>query len=372
MALAMHIKNFLHKHDRLYYLYKFVRNFSDPEFFKRTNLTRFQQINDFNFHKLGDMNDKKPIYLIKLHAPSGLMSFLYNTARYLVVADYFRFVPVIEWKSAAYQRDDHNSFGDNIFEYWFEQPGGISVSDASQSRQVALSTFNHGMLNYCNGCGYMPYSEIDTLHIESVCKHLRLNSFIQSHITKATSSVLGNKKTLGVHHRSFNNMKHKWHPVGINATEYIPEIKKAIDEHGFERIFLAADNDNTVKLFKSHFGNMVVYYDGVARVVEGKSSDLLHQLLDARESRIDHGYNMGLEVITDVYTLAACQGLIAGQSAVSKAALYVNGNKFDYMNILYKGIYGIDVPIHRSETNNIHRMYQKRYRKMLKQQNSMQ
>ena len=53
-------------------------------------------------------------------------------------------------------------------------------------------------------------------------------------------------------------------------------------------------------------------------------------------------YLDGLEALRDVYTLAECNGLIAGLSQISIAARIVrlaeNGS-FEYMKILDKGIY---------------------------------
>ena len=135
------------------------------------------------------------------------------------------------------------------------------------------------------------------------------------------------------------------HPVATELSEHIDEAKRAVSEHGFERIFLATDADETIQQFKATFGDMVVCHNDVTRLQKDSNLNDIHELtLDLRDTRPEHGFLMGLEVLTDVYTLARCQGLIAAPSNVPYSALYINGGEYEYKKITYKGIYGLDVP----------------------------
>ena len=62
----------------------------------------------------------------------------------------------------------------------------------------------------------------------------------------------------------------------------------------------------------------MVYYDDVYR---GNSTAGVHTTKGDREN---HNYKLGLEVVRDMYTLAACNGLVAGMSQVSMSARITN------------------------------------------------
>ena len=343
------LREYLYSHHRLYYFYHFFRQFPHKEYFDNVK-DLLMPPNDgarrnFQFRTYGPLNKDKALYYIKIDTSAGLMAFYFRTAKMLTVASFFGFVPVIEWKSLLYQRDNYINDGDNIFDYYFEPICGISAADAVQSYNVALADYSHSIIPESRGpINYIPSNERDALYAKAVNKFITLNSATQAHVSGKINNILEGKKTLGIHVRggSFKDNL-LGHPVAIDPTEHIAEAKKAISEYGFERIFLATDEEETVATFKKVFGSMVVSYDDVTRTA-GDNFDLPHLALSMRGSRPDHGYLMGLEVVTDVYTLAACQGLIAGMSNVPLAAVYANGDNYELKHFISKGIAGDGTP----------------------------
>lgn len=346
--IAKHLRNYLLSSDRLYYLFNFFYRFPQKEYFANANLAKLRKgVNRrFHFKTYGDMNPELPLYLIKIDDTFGFMAFYYYTAKLLAVADLFGFTPVIEWKSLSYQKDNPDIGGDNIFEYFFETPCGISTADAMQSRHVAIAEeYSHDIFPQTEFGNYVPSNERDALYARAVNKFLKLNAATQSYISERISSILEGKKTLGIHVRG-GAYKEKvlHHPVAIEPEEHIAEAKKAISAYGFERIFLATDEEEVVAKFKDAFGDMVVSYDDVSRAKPEDHMEAGLFALRDRGLRLDNGYFTGLEVLTDVYTLAACQGLIAGVSNVAVSAVYANGDQYEYKQFIYKGTYGYDVP----------------------------
>ena len=70
-------------------------------------------------------------------------------------------------------------------------------------------------------------------------------------------------------------------------------------------------------------------------------SDGLDSVMNSRSDRKLHHYLLGWEVLRDMHTMAACEGMIAGLSQVSKAARIQKraaGNEYADLIILDKGI----------------------------------
>jgi len=107
-------------------------------------------------------------------------------------------------------------------------------------------------------------------------------------------------------------------------------------EGGFTHIFLATDDNTRLEAFKERYGERLLYYEDVHR---GEGVRLA--ILDALDRENTH-YLDGLEALRDMYTLAACDGLIAGLSQISISARIrrlADYGPFEYMNILDKGLY---------------------------------
>lgn len=87
---------------------------------------------------------------------------------------------------------------------------------------------------------------------------------------------------------------------------------------------------------KKAFGSKLLFYSDVKRTSEQQSV----AFSDSR--RKNHHFRLGLEVLRDAYTLAMCDGLIAGVSQVSICSEIVKkskGEKYTYKKICDKGVY---------------------------------
>jgi hypothetical protein len=121
----------------------------------------------------------------------------------------------------------------------------------------------------------------------------------------------------------------------VSVEEYIHATEKAMNEEKFEKIFLATDDQEAIQKFTESFGNIVCYYTDVIR------TDGDETVMKSNCGRENHHYKLGLEVIRDMYTLSACDGIIAGLSNVSIFARIVKLSTckdYEYMNYMNKGI----------------------------------
>ena len=173
-------------------------------------------------------------------------------------------------------------------------------------------------------------------------KYLHLNpktkSFFESSFHKVFPQGKEKKKVLGVHIRGTDfALPWEGHPNMVTVEDFFTAIDEVLDkEGGFHHIFLATDDNTRLAAFKERYGACLSYYEDVHR---GEGVRLA--ILDALDRENTH-YLDGLEALRDMYTLAACDGLIAGLSQISISARIrrlADYGSFEYMKILDKGLY---------------------------------
>ena len=98
---------------------------------------------------------------------------------------------------------------------------------------------------------------------------------------------------------------------------------------GANKVFLATDDNNILKAFIEKYQERLIYYKDVER------SDGLRMSCYGEIQRKQHHYRLGKEIIKDVYTLAACDGLVCSASYVSYMARIVkmaSGKSYQTIN----------------------------------------
>lgn len=290
------------------------------------------------------------IYIIKLgDGGAGFFAEYIKMIDALAYADLFHFKPYV-WFSKLFPYYEKENFmnTNNPFEYYYQQ----ITPDYDMNKPHNLVSFREvdceyimtGINRNLDGLfkNYSMDHEQKKIYIQRAAyilqKYIKFNRNTQVYLEQNVSNLLQDKRTLGVHVRGgdFRAFKILKHPVAVSNNEYITQIKKIMQEYNFEQIFLATDERSTIKEFREEFGDKLVYYQDTYRG-DGNSS-----IAFARDTRENHKYKLGLEVIRDAETLVACNGLVAGLSNISlyaqikKKALE---DKYEYINILDKGVY---------------------------------
>ncbi len=144
---------------------------------------------------------------------------------------------------------------------------------------------------------------------------------------------------LGVHVRGTDfNRGFGGHPVAVTLDEYVAAAREEYSSGRYDGIFLASDDGGAVERFRAEFGGAVRYYDDVFRT----SGDVGPH--STPSDRPLHRYRLGLETLRDIYTLAACRGLVCGLTNVSSVARFVNlafCGEFERLVVLDRGIKGV-------------------------------
>lgn len=325
--------------ERIKFIKYCISNSSDKRF--RNNVKGI--MSDWNLvriENLGGIKSTPVVYHIMPEASfSGFFADHNKLLTYLYYADTFGFIPLVEY-SKDYEYAENNPINgiSNPFEYYFQQPSNIQLSDIKNYRFVLQSrkenaafvaTQLNNRANYELNEGYL--HEMGRISH----KYIKLRPELRKEFDVDIQRMKENKPTLGVHYRGTDfKRNYKGHPVAIGTEDYINAVKKLVDTREYTRIFLASDDIDAVKAFKKAFGNKLYYYNDTFR------SSGSETVMKSDSTRHLHHYMLGKEVLRDAYTLAACDGLVAGRSQVSFGARVIKDEtgKYNDLVIMDKGI----------------------------------
>lgn len=295
-------------------------------------------------HSNGNANRDKCIYHICFGEPEfGFFALFRTTLKYLAYADRFGFCPIVEWSRPIPYAEKEAVLGtNNPFEYYFDQPTEISLEEVGVSYNVFESEEVHVVDSFLNReipdgeNGYIMSEQFIDYLAAIAHKYIRLNAWTSGYIKEQVEKITKGKKTLGVHVRGSDfKLGYNNHPIIVLVEDYIDSAKELLQKGDYEQIFLATDDMTALDKFKKFFSEKLVYYTDVTRT-DGEVSVAFSQ-----SERKNHHYLLGLEVLRDMYSLASCDGLVAGISQVSNCARIMRkswGNEYKDMKILDKGI----------------------------------
>lgn len=284
------------------------------------------------------------IYMEESH--SGFFADHNKLLEYLYFADYYHLIPVVEYTDGYCYAEQHPVNGTtNPFEYYFMQPSGISLDCMKKEGAVLHSRKDNIMLaKQLNEKkeGYTKSEEYLKQMGRITSKYIRLQAEVQVYMETEIEQLLkkdteaAEKKILGVHVRGTDfKQNYNGHPVAVTLQEYVQETDRLLKSGGYDKIFLATDDTNAIQRFEKEFGAKVLYYRDVTR---SKGDETV---MKSESNRENHHYKLGLEVLRDMLTLAACDGLVAGLSQVSYAARIQKismNRQYTDLKILDKGI----------------------------------
>lgn len=340
----MSIKDALKNNEYTYYLWICLNKLKDMNFRNKV-ITINNSPDVIFFHHLGASNPEKNIYLIySNNAARGFFSQFNLVLDGLYFADYYHLTPVVEYGSSTLYHQEKGMNGvTNSFEYYFKQPSNISVSEARQSQNVIFYEYNHrkaGLNKFTNTLvNSLDNPEDMEAYITSraalIHKYVRFSDPIQNYLDETVEPIFAESRVLGVHVRGTDfNLGYNGHAIAVTPQEYLENTRGAFSTGNFEKVFLATDEISVIKLYEDVFGDSLIYYKDILRSENG---DALHF---SENTRKNHKFLLGREVLRDMYSLSKCNGLIAGMSNVSLAARMMkrsNGKDYDFFNIINHG-----------------------------------
>ena len=294
---------------------------------------------DYRFRKSGNQE----IYYINISGNvSGFFALLRMALDYCCYADENGLIPYIKYgREILYSENTFFLGTDNPFEYYYEQPitflpfvsmKGINLVRCKTEHADRIEMkYNQRPLSYL----------AEEIYIEKMSdiyrKYIRFNTQTFQYIEKNIRMILRGKRTLGVHirgtdfYKEFNN-----HPVPVSVDEYLEVINDEIRKQKYEQVFVATDDARCLKELKNKIQVPLVFYRNTMRASSNKS------VAFERSKRKNNNYLLGLEVLKDVHTLAACDGFVGCLSQIDIFVRIIKkscGQNFMSLKIINKGIF---------------------------------
>lgn len=319
----MILSQFIRKHKKIDYLQKAIRHINDSNFVD--TLIDYQR--DFNVLKF-DVNPKGTIddnlyHIIVAGENDGFFSLYRMALEGMYYAMKLGFIPIVEYsKNIMYAEEDILFGTDNPYEYYFLQPTQYQLTDVDDfQRSIKWERFH---VNLARSIGESDSYSISEKYLmamaETTQRYIKLRPEIARRLEKDLETVLStDNKVLGVHYRGTDfRQGYKNHPVFVSVEDYIKAIDDILENGDFDnkysKIFLATDDLIALETFQNKYGDMVCCYGDTTRGT-GETS-----IMYSQETRHNHNFELGYEVLRDMWTLAHCAGLVAGMSQVSICA----------------------------------------------------
>lgn len=299
----------------------------------------------------GDENPDKTIYIIRgLNQRSpfctaevhNLLANYFYVVSHLFYAREKGWIPVVDQQNyPVYNSMDTPINGTmNAWEYFWKQPGGISLEEAYRSRNVVLSKRNW-FSQWDMGYEVQRYYDPETIHhYGEICRAIPYQAAIQERIQRERDRYMTGEAILGVNVRMGAHSKQSvfhgaGHPVQPELDELMAILKQRMSEWGYGCIFLAADSEIAVETFRSEFGERLIVFER-QRAETGKEYEDDPEKEMYRKDRL---YRTTLDYLTEMELLAACDGLIGSITSGFRYAVVRNGGGYRHLEVLDFGLF---------------------------------
>jgi hypothetical protein len=227
----------------------------------------------------------------------------------------------------------------NAWEYFWKQPGEISLDEAYMSRNVILSKrkwFGQWDMGY-DAAKYRDSSIVNAVH--SLC--VPLNVTTAEHVNREYNKLLVDKgKILGVCFRYGGYSKDYFyhgdgHPIQPEISELADIVEKRLAEWNMELIFMTSDSIDSVEYFKKRFGNRLIVMPRI-RCKEGVKYKTKQESPMYCDSQM---FQTTLDYLTEMELLARCNALCGAVTSGLRYAVVQNNMQYEHCEIIERGFF---------------------------------
>lgn len=252
-------------------------------------------------------------YVIWRTYGAGFWSIVASTLAHCDIAEQHKLIPVVDMKNhpTVYQERQPIEGSSNFWEYYFEQPGGRSLTDIGHDPVLTDGTIPKG---YPREIGHETYRELWK-------KYAQLKTHIADRIGSQIQQLSISQDTLGVHFRGQEMRTATGHKFPPTLSQMNAAISHVLENHDFDRILVVTEAQQYLDALGRKWGN---------RIVPSPTFRLRYQNAYRLKNppRQNHRFELGFEALQDAHLLAACGGYICGHSGLSEAAILLNDTKF--------------------------------------------
>lgn len=223
-------------------------------------------------HSYGEKNKDKTFFVIPASERSGLYSNISLTLPVMQYAIRRGYVPVVDCKSifCGMIQDLDKKGLENAWEYYYEQPGQVSIEEVFQSKKVIHYSREAYDIKKPAWFKQIPVSDQDMQYWHRfIVNNLHLQKPIAERIEQAAEKLFaGKKKVLGVSVRAafcamylLKSSLIEGHPRVPDCEDMIKIVENKMKEWGYEYIFLHIDDREYQQKFADYFGDKCLFWE---------------------------------------------------------------------------------------------------------------
>lgn len=311
----------------------------------KIKLRRFTVKTRFSY---GNKNKDKTFFVIPVLPRCGLYSSILLSllpVRYALQRGYR---PVFDYKNTfnPLVQDEDKKGLENAWEYYYEQPCGVSLDEVYQSKRVIkYHRWVHKTPLY-NWHDMFPTSDEELQYWHRfIIENFRLQRTLQKQIEKDVERLFPpNGKILGVGVRAgFRAMELakdsiiNGHPKTPSCEGMIQIVEQKMQEYGCEYIFLSCDDREYRQKFEHYYGEKCIAIDRHLRhyfcndcPVENVE-DVLIEIKNCSIREVQEEY------IKETYLLSQCTSLYSCNGGGAVFSYFLNGGKYEYVDVYNEG-----------------------------------
>lgn len=226
---------------------------------------------------------------------------------------------VVDYRKAGCYYDNNIHETDNVWEYYFKQPDGISIEEALCMKHN-ISEFNEKRclaLNFINN----DWVDIRLAAKAVIDSRIILKEHIAKKIEDFYNKNMRGYNILGVQKRETDMYDVHGRGYFYSDEEAIGEVEKI--HTNFDKIYLVTDNNKSLAVFCGKYGNKLIHYDNSTLSDNGQS---------VHKTPKHTGYKIGEDVIIEAYLLSRVNFLLAMMSNISLFAIISGGLNYKRMD----------------------------------------
>lgn len=300
----------------------------------------------------GGKNADKVFFVISCKSKQmGLYSIILYVLPFIEYALKKGYIPVIDLKKyyIPMMQDTQREGLDNAWEYYYEQPiQKYSLDEVYESKHVILMVDEACRVRMPKWNTMFPTDEKTLKHWSSVINlYIRLNNKIQDRVNCEAKKIFScGMKVLGVGIRAGyragmmrKEALYNGHPKVPDCEYFINIIEQKMKEWNCDCLFLACDDREYLNRIKAYYGEKCLFIERRLKhyfINDMPVDDTEELLAEYDGSSIKETTE---EYIIETYLLAQCNSLYSCIGGGSEFAYFVNGGKYEHVEVYNEGVY---------------------------------
>ncbi|MBQ7543907.1 MAG: O-fucosyltransferase family protein [Synergistaceae bacterium] len=295
------------------------------------NKTRFQPHSRISFSRTP--------YIIRREADDvGLFSYFITILGGIDYADRKGYIPVVDMKNYPNAYLYPSELGQvNAWEYYFEQPGNVALDEALSCRKYILGKDSACLSRPSQSAEFFYGLDGKLDYWRGLCrKYIRFTPAVLERLGELRRKA-ESRRVLGVLVRGtdYAALKPKGHPIPPTAEQAIAKTREALQEEGFDAVYLATEDKVILAQFRDAFGDKLMLPD--ADYLD-YNYDNPKYLPYVQASRANDKYLRGLEYLVSMLFLSRCAGFITSPTSGSTGVVCLSEG-FEYLYVFALGEY---------------------------------